>query len=624
MILKSFIYLIAIAAFSGTTLAAEQPEVAKSLLPGRGGIPSALIAKMPNNVTPDFPLGNLEDNLSTQEWIAQGKDFYNLAGACVSCHLEDASGNPALNAKSLQFGPTPYDIYNAINGVPAMGFITDTFKISKGDLLGLSLYIRNLAGLEIDPEQIPILKQTLAGLVTVDRAADFVESERDEAIREIGSFKNIVEGWVRRSKSGSIGKTYQTTVVQTWDAGEPLFEPQKDKTYFYQNVGDSNFFGQSTSLKADRRMRVVVGDAETHEVIAYNALDVSLRGSIHTTVMSPDGKYGYVTGAAPFMDATDLFGGGGLDSPATLIKWDARSLQPVKQIIIGGRIHHGQLFQNRYLLIDTFQRNEDGLDVFLYDPDTDEVIGGVRDEELGGSSYTAFSDGKHIYILMEPAGWGPISQSGFTAGNQFTSGMMTALPSFWVAKVDPSTWEVVAEIPYPGYRADWICFDNNDQYMYVPQGATSQVSKIDKKTGDVKWTASTGIGPYGCDLNADGSELWVTNKGETTGFFGRTVTVLDSQSGRGLETVFSGYMIDHILLAPNGKEFWGTSNAEGKLYVFDAEKKQQITTIDMPGGGDAHGLPWVYYDKRGDGAVVKDQGGFHNGINPRGGKALDY
>ena len=69
-----------------------------------------------------------------------------------------------------------------------------------------------------------------------------------------------------------------------------------------------------------------------------------------------------------------------LDSPSSLIKADAITLQPVEQLVIGGRMHHAQIFQDRYMLVDTFARDIDGLDVFLMDPETDEVIGGVRDE----------------------------------------------------------------------------------------------------------------------------------------------------------------------------------------------------------------------------------------------------
>ena len=44
----------------------------------------------------------------------------------------------------------------------------------------------------------------------------------------------------------------------------------------------------------------------------------------------------------------------------------------------------------------------------------------------------------------------------------------------------------------------------------------------------------------------------------------------------------------------------------------------------MPGNGDAHGLIWVHYDDNGVARTVRDQGNFHNGVNPMRGTALDY
>ena len=91
-------------------------------------------------------------------------------------------------------------------------------------------------------------------------------------------------------------------------------------------------------------------------------------------------------------------------------------------------------------------------------------------------------------------------------------------------------------------------------------------------------------------LNVDETELWISNKGEATGVIGRTLTVVDTKTGRGLETVFSGYQADHVLLSPDGKEMWVTSNGEGRIYVFDATTKEQLKVIDMPQRGDPHGL----------------------------------
>ncbi|MGE4658464.1 MAG: hypothetical protein AAEI08_05965 [Gammaproteobacteria bacterium] len=44
--------------------------------------------------------------------------------------------------------------------------------------------------------------------------------------------------------------------------------------------------------------------------------------------------------------------------------------------------------------------------------------------------------------------------------------------------------------------------------------------------------------------------------------------------------------------------------------------------IPMPHRGEPHGLVWVAYDENGKGAVVRDQGGFHNGVHPARGSPL--
>lgn len=145
---------------------------------------------------------------------------------------------------------------------------------------------------------------------------------------------------------------------------------------------------------------------------------------------------------------------------------------------------------------------------------------------------------------------------------------------------------------------------------------SSNMSKINIETGEIVWTGATGPGPYGSNLNADETEIWVADKGEGTGHFGRTITVLDAATGQVLETVFSGYQVDHVLLSPDGTEMWATSNGEGKIFVFDAETRERTHVIDMPQNGDPHGLVWVQYDAEGQAKVIRDQGGFHNGVSP--------
>ena len=146
-----------------------------------------------------------------------------------------------------------------------------------------------------------------------------------------------------------------------------------------------------------------MGDAATKEVIASYELPPTLRAAVHTTALSPDGEIVYIVG--PALGGAEQAGGNQLQRTATMLVADALTLQPIKQVTIGGRLHHAQVFQDRYMLLDTFARDPDGLDIMLFDPTTDTIVGGVRDEELGGNSYTSYTDDEFIHVLMEPAGY---------------------------------------------------------------------------------------------------------------------------------------------------------------------------------------------------------------------------
>lgn len=555
-----------------------------------------------------------ESSDSVHTMLKRGEELYNKPASCWVCHAKSGAG---MIGPSLLYGPTAADIFHQIRNNPQMTVIAQELDPSDDDLVAIALYIRSLAGSPVSPTLASSLGESLQLVKTVADNPAYVQqlTQRDKAIEQVQSFESVISDWQRKSRTGNIQRTYSSEVVATFGAGEPRFKPEKDKLYFYENLGNS---ANLAILKAGAvnaaSTQIVVGDADRREVIASYELPLNLRSPVHTTVMSPDGKHVYIVGSKPAGPDVEP----SLRTPATLLKADAITLQPTAQLTIGGRLHHGQIFRDRYILFDTFSRDPDGLDVFLFDPETDTVLGGFRDEDLGGIAYTAWTDDEFIYVLMEPTGY----SSPYSASIALHSGGLTVMKPFWVAKIDPDKWEVVKEYPYPGYRANWLVIDSLKENMYVMSGGSSNLSKINLASGDVVWAAATGIGPYGASLTADEKEIWVADKGETTGMFGRTVTVLDTETGRPLETLFSGYEVDHILLAPNGKEMWATSNGEGRIYVFDVESRKQIDIIEMPQNGDPHGLVWVYYDKKGVSRVVRDQGGFRGGVNPALGQSL--
>ena len=551
--------------------------------------------------------------------VERGRELFHADIGCWVCHSETGEG---LVGPSLHFGPTPVDIFDQLESNPVMGVIVSEMNPSDDDLVAISLYIRTLADL---PLESGLPQEWLAALATVKanqaEELEFAKTPRDLQVEAIETFASVQETWTRRAKEGSVWSEYPSRIVATWDPGEPKFEPQPGKTYFYENVGTTS----SPSVLFDgyvppKSNALVVGDAETMEIVAHHEIPEILRAVVHTSAMSPDGKYAYMVG--PREPTAD-----GIPDPAgawTMIKLDALTLQPVSQITIGARLHHGQVFRDM-VLFDVFVRDPDGLGLFLFDPETDEIVGGVRDAEMGGFIYTVWSDKdyEHIYALMEPAGYAPGRGTGMQGMRRMYQGNLMTMRPFWIAKIDPDTWEVVAEYPIPGYRGNWAVVDSAKEYIY-PIMSSSIASKVDVNTGEIIWTNGTGIGPYGASLNADETELWVADKGEAAHHLGRTITIIDTVSGHATETLYGAYKVDHVLLSPNGKEMWATSNGEGRIFVYDAETKELIKIIDMPGNGDAHGLIWVHYDEEGESRTVRDQGNFHGSINPADGLILDY
>ena len=527
--------------------------------------------------------------------VARGEALFNDDVGCWVCHRETGEG---LVGPSLLFGPTPMDIFDQLESNPVMAVIVAELDPSDEDLVAISMHIRTLANLPVSAELAEQYRTEFAAY-KASRPADieFVRTERDLAVEAIESFGSVITGWERRAKEGSVLSHYDTQLIAEFDPGEPKFTPEPGKTYFYENTGTNSvpavlFDG----FELPTRNQVVVGDAETKEVIASYAIPESLRATVHTSAMSPDGRYAYIIGARPGGDA-DMFETVG--GSATLLKVDALTLQPIKQIAIGGRLHHAQVFRN-YLLLDMFARDADGLALMLYDTETDEIVAGVRDVDMGGMVYTVWSDKdyEYIYALMEPGGYAPGRATGMLGMINVYQGKLVAMRPFWIAKIDPDTWEVVREYPIPGYRPNWAVIDSAKENIYVI-ASSSVASKINLETGAVEWTNGTGIGPYGASLTADETELWVADKGEAAHHLGRTITIMDTEAGHAVETLYGAYKVDHVLLSPNGREMWATSNGEGRIYVYDVETRELTHRIDMPMNGDAHGLIWVHYDENG-------------------------
>ena len=565
------------------------------------------------------PLTLLSQEVTLEELVANGEALFHTPGSCATCHGPAGEG---IIGPQLTFGPSPLEIIFQGETNPYMIAAWANLDPSDDDIIAIAMYIRTLGGLPIESDlRTQWLAQIEAAGAMEGPSIQFAKTQRDLAVERIERFSDLAANWERRSKEGSLLRDYDARVVARYEPGEPKFTPEPGKTYFYENVGTNPspiiLWDGYTSPKSNQ---IVVGDAETLEVIASYEFPEELRATVHTSAVSPDGSEVYITG--PREPGPD-----GLPDPSgsqVMVVADALTLQPTKLVTIGARLHHGQVFGD-YMLFDMFARDPDGPGLIIYDPKTEDVVAALYDEDFGGMIYTTWADPtyEYIYALVEPAGYAPGRASGMRAVTQIYRGTLMAMRPFWVAKINATTWEVELEFPVPGYRPNWALIDNANEYIYTIT-STSNISKIDLNTGEVQWTNGTGIGPYGGSFNADESEIWIADKGEGASHLGRTITIIDVHEGHAVASLYGGYKVDHVLLSPNGKEMWASSNGEGRLYVYDAESRDLLKVIDMPQNGDAHGLIWVHYDESGQAMVVRDQGNFHNGINPIEGVALNY
>ena len=246
---------------------------------------------------PSFLL--LSGTLSAQDLdslVERGRELFNADIGCWVCHSETGEG---LVGPSLHFGPTPVDIFDQLESNPIMGVIVSEMNPSDDDLVAISMYIRTLAGLPLD-SGFP--QEWLAALATVKanqaEELEFAKTPRDLQVEAIETFASVQETWTRRANEGSVWSEYPSRIVATWDPGEPKFEPQPGKTYFYENVGTTS----SPSVLFDgyvppKSNALVVGDAETMEIVAHHEIPEILRAVVHEKGVE---EYGCAGGHAHF------------------------------------------------------------------------------------------------------------------------------------------------------------------------------------------------------------------------------------------------------------------------------------------------------------------------------------
>lgn len=364
-------------------------------------------------------------------------------------------------------------------------------------------------------------------------------------------------------------------LVKTLDPnGLALVKPKAGDLFFFTNSGTG--WGATNPKNS-----VVVFDAKTKQVVAVSDLpdEYSAGYSSHSVGVSADGKWVYL----PAM--------GGAKPPLILIL-HARTLKIAQVYQSLGRGHHVNNFtapDGRELINYTdFGWNFSGSGTLFFDPnDGNKLLGGMSRADFSGHPYVISREVGDFFYATVPAP---------------TAALREAMEGY-LAKVDAKTLQVISAIPVGD--PVWPEISQDGKTAWVTLGGHGKVAKIDLTTEKVVAEVATGPGSWGVRLSCDETKLYVADKGEAIGYnqLGKTMTVIDTKYNVVVNVVPVGTTTDHILLSPDCKELWATSNSEHAIYIIDAATEKVKQVLKMPNGGDTHGGTWVRYFNDGKGGV---------------------
>ena len=112
---------------------------------------------------------------------------------------------------------------------------------------------------------------------------------------------------------------------------------------------------------------------------------------------------------------------------------------------------------------------------------------------------------------------------------------------------------------------------------YTTNINSGSVSVIDLNSGKVIETISCGIGRKGIDITPDGSEIWVTNTKENI------ITVIDTNTNKIINTISSGNESLKLKFSIDGKYCLVVNSTDGTIDIFNQQSKEKIKTIMLHG-----------------------------------------
>ncbi|MRV75327.1 beta-propeller fold lactonase family protein [Duganella sp. FT92W] len=180
---------------------------------------------------------------------------------------------------------------------------------------------------------------------------------------------------------------------------------------------------------------------------------------------------------------------------------------------------------------------------------------------------------RHVKDVLDPY------QIGFSPDQKWFVATSLRLDRVDIYKYDGSNVTLSKRIPMPKLPSH-IAFDAKSTMAFITQQGSDQVSGIDLKTQQVKWTIPVGKLPAGITVTPDDKYLLVGIMGSDY------VEVIDWRTQKTVKRIKAGDGTHNFRAQGDNRYTYVSNRVSNTINIIDQKTLENVGTINVPGGPD--------------------------------------
>lgn len=180
---------------------------------------------------------------------------------------------------------------------------------------------------------------------------------------------------------------------------------------------------------------------------------------------------------------------------------------------------------------------------------------------------------RHIKDILDPY------QIGFSPDQKWFVVTSLRLDRIDIYKFDGKNFTLSKRLPLPKLPSH-IAFDAASTMAFITQQGSDQISCIDLKTQQIKWTMPVGKLPAGIAMTPDDKHLLVGIMGSDY------VEVIDWKTRKSVKKIKAGNGTHNFRALGDGRYTYVSNRVSNSINIIDQKTLENVGMINVPGGPD--------------------------------------